>query len=494
MKFKSISSKLLMFNICLLGVILSLFIIGVYYAVSIVLTGSIDRRLVEAANFERRRYVNTAPFLNQPTGRPSRTQEQPVQSRSSQRFYRLTTVFDVDGNQVLLQSGPDTAFPVFDKPTFLKAIKTGRGQFTTIKNPDKDDGHPTLLRVYYEPLAGETNKVIQAVVSYDETAQATRSLFTLLIILLPVGLVLAYMAGYFFTHRTLTPINEICDEAKHLNPEDLSLRLPVNGTDEFAELSTTINEMLTKVEAGYKQLEESYKREKRFTADVSHELRTPLTALKAQSSLAKSCDMSIDEYQEAIEIIDSSANKTITIINDLLLLARSDSGQTILTIGEVEVAELIDDVISTLPIAKENYNLKISISEYVSQLMGDYTSLYRLFTNLLTNALKYTKEGGDITVNIFPNESADKIIFEIEDTGIGIPKEDLEHITDRFYRVDRARTNNNVGGSIGLGLSICKSIVLAHNGCMRFESEQGKGTKVTVTLPINNTNLEKGND
>jgi len=305
--------------------------------------------------------------------------------------------------------------------------------------------------------------------------------------------VLAYMAGYFFTHRTLKPINEICAEAKHLNPEDLSLRLPVNGADEFAKLTTTINEMLTKVEAGYKQLEESYKREKRFTADVSHELRTPLTALKAQSSLAKSCDMSMDEYQEAIEIIDSSVNKTITIINDLLLLARSDSGQTILNIGEVEIVELIDDVISTLPATKEKYNIEINLAENAQQLMGDYTSLYRLFTNLLTNALKYTKEGGDITVNIFPDKNGSVMIFEIEDTGIGIPKEDLEHITDRFYRVDRARTNTNIGG-IGLGLSICKSIISAHNGCMKFESEPDKGTKVTVSLPINKTNFTKGND
>ena len=488
MKFKSVSSKLLIFNICLLGVILTLFIMGVYYVVSLVLTGSVDRRLIDAAAFEMRRYNDAPRFFDQSNRSRERSDLQdqaPV--RNQQRFYRLTTVFDMEGNQVFMQSGYDTAFPMFDKQTFLKAVKTERGQFATIKNPDKDEaqGHPVLLRVYYEPFTDGSGRIIQAVVSYDETAQTKRSLFTLLIVLLPVGLILASVAGYMFTHRTLKPINEICVEAKNLNPDDLSLRLPVNGNDEFAELSTTINEMLGKVDEGYKELEDSYRREKRFTADVSHELRTPLTALKAQSSLAKDCEMSIDEYREAIELIDSSANKTIAIINDLLLLARSDSGQMVLNIAEIDVKELIDDVISTLPEVKEDYNIKVYLESDLPQIMGDYISLYRLFTNIMTNALKYTKEGGDITAHISVLAGKEDMVFCITDTGIGISKEDLDHITDRFYRVDKARTNNNIGG-IGLGLSICKSIVAAHRGSIRFESEIAKGTSVIVTLPINN--------
>jgi len=493
MNFKSISFKLQLFNICLLGIVLSVFIFIIYSIVSHILTSSVDDRLVENAFEAQARYEGfNLKFRTAERGNNGRTVELsplPRKSAPPPDFNRFNTIFDEEGNAVYhLGRSLDvlsSAVPVFDETAFKKTLETGEPKFSTIKHED-NYGQIIITRVYYMRfLKDQKMMIVQSAAPYDEVAIAAHSMFIMMIILLPFGLIIAYVAGSIFTHRTLGPINDICREAKNLNPNDLSLRLPISGNDEFTELSTTVNDMLAKVEESYNKLEKSYNREKRFTSDVSHELRTPLTALKAQSSLAREVSLTEEEYKEAIEVIDNSVNKTINIINDLLLLARSDSGQMVLKFNDINIAELLDDVISTLPPIKEEYKINVDIAEDVLDITADYTALYRLFTNIMTNSIKYTDSGGTINIEVKPADDNDNMVFIFADNGIGISEHDLEHITERFYRVDKARTNVDISGT-GLGLAISKSIVGAHKGKLEFSSELGYGTTVNIILPINN--------
>jgi heavy metal sensor kinase len=309
---------------------------------------------------------------------------------------------------------------------------------------------------------------------YHEVNRLTRTLLTLA----PFALLIASIGGAFLTDRALRPVRAVTQAAGRIEATNLSGRLNVTGGDEFAELARTFNGMLRRLEEAFGSLELANERLRRFTADASHELRTPLTIIKAHTSLALAQPRSADEYRLALEIVDSAVDRTACLVQDLLLLARSDAGQLEMPRCPVAVTEIFESALHAArqPAAPP---VRLRLPDPPPTVFGNADALARLFGNLVANAVRHTPEDSTVTLSALAR-GAD-VVIEVIDTGEGIAPEHLPHVRERFYRADESRSRAQ--GGAGLGLSICQSIVEAHGGRMEIRSVLGGGTTVTVTLP-----------
>lgn len=350
------------------------------------------------------------------------------------------------------------------------------------------------LRVLSQPLyetengegGGTANRHIIGVVQIAAPlGQVTRDIAGLtrtLLLILPIALFVAGGTGVFLTHAALRPVKALARAAAHIQPEQLSQRLPVSGADEFDELAGAFNRALDRVEQTFQERERAMEQLRRFTADASHELRTPLTTIKANTGVALKEMEPSEEHLHALRQIDRAADRMTALVRDLLLLARSDAGQITPALRPVSLNEILQEAIceaektSTQPSAP----ITLQTREPEVAISGDTDHLHRLFLNLLENATRYTPDEGQIIVSI-AHESRDAVI-SIQDTGCGISAEHLPHIGERFYRADMGR--NRKHGGAGLGIAICRAIVAQHHGSLSLHSEPGKSTTVTVRLPL----------
>ena len=221
---------------------------------------------------------------------------------------------------------------------------------------------------------------------------------------------------------------------------------------------------------------------KDFVANVSHELRTPMTSIKGYiEALLDGAKDDPKQCLEFLQILQKHADRLHTLISDLLVLSQIESGQYQWRRVKISLKEMIDKAASMVrPVAaRKRQGLSFAVPEDLGPLIGDPDKLTQVLINLLDNAIKYTLEGGQITVNASQTQDELKII--VSDTGIGIPRKDLPRIFERFYRVDEARSRE-LGGT-GLGLSIVKHIIEAHGGSVSVESKLGKGSRFVLTLP-----------
>lgn len=293
----------------------------------------------------------------------------------------------------------------------------------------------------------------------------------------PLVLLLASAGGYFLARKSLSPIASMNEQTQRITAERLSLRLDVtNPRDELGRLATTINELLTR-------LETSFKEQQRFIADASHELRTPLAVLRGETEVALGKKRTIDEYQDSLSLIKDEAERLSRIVEDLFILARQPvDGPRTLAQEEISLNEVVKECVRAARVlaVRKGVRLKTEYGSASIVLSGDDELIKRMMLNLLDNAVKYTPQGGEISVALARQNGSALIV--VRDTGIGIPQRDQLHIFDRFYRVDKARSRA-LGGA-GLGLSIVSWIVAAHGGKVDVDSTAGRGSKFTVELPL----------
>jgi two-component system OmpR family sensor kinase len=292
-------------------------------------------------------------------------------------------------------------------------------------------------------------------------------------------LLIAGIGGAFLTTRVLSRVKQMAQAAATIGAKDLSRRLPVVGNDEFAGLAETFNELLARVEIAFQEQARVVEQQRRFTADASHELKTPLTLIRGTTSLALS-DNGILDRQSTTDI-DNAAASMSELVQDLIFLARADAGQ----LGKKRIDLLLLDPLQRAvdlisPISEAPINF-MQAHECLS-VNADESDMVRLFSNILQNAAYHTPSGGRIIVSL--SSTLTDAIVMINDSGVGIAPQHVEHLGERFYRVDSSRTRSSeiIGGS-GLGLAICIGIVEAHGGTMKIDSILGKGTTVTITLP-----------
>jgi heavy metal sensor kinase len=289
----------------------------------------------------------------------------------------------------------------------------------------------------------------------------------LLVLVLPGGL------AYWLARKALAPMDRLRRSADAITADRLDQRLAVqNPHDELGLLAQTINAMIARLERSFAEV-------RRFTADASHELRTPLTVLRSEVEVALRKQLSATEHQQLLGGVLEELGRMSRLTDQLLTLSRRDAGVEHFTRTLLDLNALVAGVVDAMQPMAESKGVRLRLDgEGPVQIHGDEGRLRQVFINLVDNALKYTREGGTVTVQVGQrNRSA---TVAVVDTGIGIPPEHLPHVFDRFYRVDRARTRAE--GGTGLGLSIAQSIVKAHGGSIEITSSPGQGTVCAVTF------------
>jgi len=359
----------------------------------------------------------------------------------------------------------EVIFPDFERDSVF--MENGRS-FLTIHFRDQP------MRLYYH-LVRYRNKplfIIQVGRSTEGVKKTLHRLWILIWVLIPVAVGAAWIAGWFLARRSFNPIDTMIREARQITAAYLKGRLPRTETgDEVDRLAETLNEMMDRLEASTRTIQE-------FSSNISHELKTPLAIIRGEIDLALRRSRSPEDLKKSLGIIEGEVNELIRLVDDLLLLVRSDANQLRFQMEEVMLKEIL---IQLLERYGENCAQKqITLNHRVhgeAMVRGDRVYLKRLFSNLLDNAIKFTPGGGRITVAM--NIQAESVLVTVEDTGIGIPKAAQARVFSRFYRTDQARAHE---GS-GLGLNIAKVIVTAHQGKISLKSREGVGTAITIEFP-----------
>jgi heavy metal sensor kinase len=294
----------------------------------------------------------------------------------------------------------------------------------------------------------------------------------------PILLLAASAGGYWLSRRALAPVDALTRTARTISGHNLSSRLEqLNTGDELQRLSDTLNEMLGRIESAFLRITE-------FTADASHELRTPIALIHTEAELALRRSRDESEYQEALRHILAEADRTAKLTEELLALARADSGREALNIRPTDLLPALHESASKWNQVASLHNLQFEQHLDAQRLpvMGDENALRRAIDILLDNAFKYTPAPGKVT--LAAEENGGHVIVTVEDTGIGIAPEDQARVFERFYRVDKARSRE-LGGT-GLGLAIAQWIVHLHQGSITVKSELGKGCVLEVVIPTSN--------
>ena len=466
MAFKSIRSRLTAWYVTLLAIILILFSVLLNYFLAKRLHESVDNSLTVSATV-----VATSATMrlgNSPLPGLNQLFEQFMNQGNLNKFYRI---YDGSGNVGSRSKNISASqFPLSQR-AYADALE-GKNSYETFTV-----GGQQPIRVITMPilLEGKLINLVQVGTSLEAVQETLRNLKIFLFTAVPSVLILAALFARFMARRALKPISRIIDTAREIGQgQELSKRIPVlKIKDELGQLALTFNEMMNGLENSFAQM-------RQFSSDASHELRTPLTVLKGQNELILSKQRKPEEYQEVISSNLEEINYMSKVLEDLFVLSKSDENQVNLDYKPVDLRALVEEVCKHAEILAEEKNIKIIIAFLEPiEIKGDEVRLRQMVWNVLQNGIKYTQQGGELKISL--QNEGDFALLTIQDTGIGIPEEDLPLIFNRFYRVDKARTRDE-GGS-GLGLSICRQIAEAHKGKIEVESKLGVGTRFKIRLP-----------
>lgn len=470
MIFKSIRTRLTAWYVGLLAVILILFSVLLYFFLSKRLYESIDNSLAVSANVARKTALIQSPRA--PLPGLDMFFQQFLGYGNMNKFYRI---YDSSGNVGPQSKGVDASqFPLTQEAyTSALAAKVTYETFTL------KEKYP--IRVLTMPVMRNRTlaNLIQVGTSLEGVLDTLKNLRLFLFTAVPAVLLLAALAGRFFAGRALAPMARITQTASDIaHGADLDKRIEGPKVhDEIGLMVTTFNGMMDRLANSFAQL-------RQFSSDASHELRTPLTVLKGQSELLLSKTRTPEEYQEVLSSNLEEINYMSRILDDLFVLSKADESKLPWEFKSVDLAPIIEEICRHGEILANEKNIKIIIA-YLEpvQVKGDAHRLRQLTWNLLHNAIKYTPAGGEVKIAL--QELPEYGYLTIQDTGLGIPEEDLPFIFNRFYRVDKARSRVERGS--GLGLSICQSIVDWHHGEIDLESEVGVGTRFKIKIPKTNS-------
>ncbi len=309
----------------------------------------------------------------------------------------------------------------------------------------------------------------------EEIESTLRELFFSLVIAFPIVLIISTAGGWFLARISLRPVDDIINSAEEITAHNLSHRLPMPPTnDEIARLTMTLNSMI-------ERLEQSFNQVRQFTADASHELRTPLAILMGEIEVVLRRDHSAVVYREVLTSALEEVMRLTTVVKNLLDISRAETGQVKIVLEPFSISELTNEIAEDMKVLalEKDIALYAEIEPNI-WIMGDKVRLHQALLNVLDNSIKYNQVEGSVKIQLW--RESDNCIIKISDTGIGISEEALPYIFDRFYREDKARSQDIQGN--GLGLSIVKWIIEQHNGSIVAESNKDNGTSFTVRLKM----------
>lgn len=345
------------------------------------------------------------------------------------------------------------------------------------------DSGPWVTYDVKAQIEGRATVWVRGVMLQNEATGSLWVLLRLASVLLPLFVVLIALGGGYITYRAFKPVEQMRRTAEDIaRRSDFSQRIALgNGRDELYQLGRTFDQMLDR-------LQEAFEREKQFTSDASHELRTPVAVITSQAEYALRHDDLSPETEQHLQVILAQAQRMSGMISQLLMLSRADRGQLKLQKEPVVLSDLAEAVCESIQdrAAERDITIHWDLEPQVT-LLGDETLFMRCLLNLLDNAICYGKAGGNVWVSL--ERQGDHVRLRVRDDGIGIAADQLEHIWERFYQVDPARSSEN--GNSGLGLSMVRWIAEAHGGTATVESTPGQGSTFTVILPQQEIPTEK---
>ncbi len=488
MHFRSLRFKLTLWYVLILGILLISFSTFLYFTLSKSLHRDVDNKLRSLA--ELIASESSSPLSKFGFGSIEQALETSMNLKPIGKFIQ---VLDESG-----KIGPKSDnLKNVQLPISLNALRNASKGLITYET-NRSIGN-TPLRIITFPVVenNHVTKIVQIASSLEEVEDALNTLFIILIITVPLALMVAILGGEFLAHKALKPVDHITQTARMITSQNLNQRIdPPKVKDEISRLAETFNEMISRLDQSFRQI-------KQFSSDASHELKTPLTILKGEVEVTLRKERTTQEYRQTLKSNLEEINRMSQIVEDLLLLSKADTGQIRLNKEDIDLTEILNEVVAQMDLLARSKRLNLSASNHHQNIhiLGDALRIRELFINLIENGIKYTEEGGSIHVTVqkeYPpsvrnqsdlvegeGEKFVKII--VSDSGIGIAEEDRERIFNRFFRVDKARSREQ-GGS-GLGLSICKWIVEAHQGEIKVESELGKGSSFIVTLPLSSPRI-----
>ncbi|WP_079490181.1 sensor histidine kinase [Maledivibacter halophilus] len=377
-------------------------------------------------------------------------------------------IIDVNGSIIYSSSGFNIGEKVKTKD-YKNAI--GGEIFSWVgKNKNTDE----KIMAVSAPLKTQSGSIL-GIIRYITTLDIADSiiqqwiLFSLIIILIIVFFV--FILSLAFSRSIINPINEITNVSKKIAKGQLGERIEKQYNDEIGQLAETINYM-----AG--EIDKVQKLKNEFISSISHELRTPLTSIKGWGETILTGEFKDQsETEQGIKIIIKEANRLTKMVEELLDFSKLESGKIVLQLDNTNIKKEFEEVIYILESRAKNkkIDIKYVCDSTISEILADKNRLKQVFINILDNAIKFSQNGKSVFTRIY--EKNDCINIEIEDYGIGISKEEITKVCQKFYKV-----NQNKSGS-GLGLAISNEIINLHGGEFNIESEMGKGTKVLISLP-----------
>jgi two-component system, OmpR family, heavy metal sensor histidine kinase CusS len=337
------------------------------------------------------------------------------------------------------------------------------------------DGQPFRFTLQKIEANGHTYTATMGIPT-DDVVETLDLFGSYLLTFAPLLFLVAAGGGYWLSRRALFPVDTIVRTARDISGANLNSRLQKLDTgDELQRLSDTLNEMLARIETAFLRVTE-------FTADASHELRTPVSLIRTEAELALRRSRGEAEYKESLRHILLEAERTTSLIEELLTVARADSGRETLHMQPVDLRETLQGVALSWRQVADIRDLQFStkISEHDLFVMGDSAGLRRVVDILLDNAFKYTATPGSVELSL--EQKGERLVMAVQDSGVGIAEEDQTKIFERFYRVDKARSREQ--GGAGLGLAIAQWIITQHRGLIVVESQLGQGSVFRVELPM----------
>jgi heavy metal sensor kinase len=350
---------------------------------------------------------------------------------------------------------------------------TLQGNEPVFSTVNANQAHLRVLTVPLKSIRGNVG-VLQLTIDLALIDLSLDTLISVLLVVSAIGAIFSALAAWVVTDQALAPLAVATNTATQITKaDDLHRRipLPANAGEEIDELIVAFNQSL-------ERMERLFEVQQRFLLDVSHELRTPLTVIKINTDLIKKMG---EADAESLTAIDSEVSRMTRLVNNLLLLAKAESGDVPFEMAVLDLDTIVLDVFRQMKVvAGDKVKLKLGDMDQI-QIVGDRDRIKQVLLNLVGNAIQYTPQGGQVTLALQRTEKYAQII--VSDTGRGINEEDLPHIFDRFYRGEKSRKRERNTG-FGLGLSISNWIVKSHNGRIEVTSQENKGTTFCVNLPL----------
>jgi two-component system OmpR family sensor kinase len=464
----TIRKRLTLWYAALLTGIIMLFAMITYGVMRVTMLNNIDSGLMETALLITR---NSRVYPTASSGTSTRINIELASLDTLRAPGILVQAWEIVEGVYVFKASSMTAESLGTTPLDVASL----GSHEEVLRTTEVSGYP--MRVLTRPItaSGGSNLMvgnIQVAVRLDQMHQATETLLATMLISCAVAILGGMMLSLWFSHRALQPIENITQAAASIaKTNDLQTRLEWDGpNDELGRLTSVFNQMMGRIE-------QLFTVQKRFVADISHELRTPLTAIQGH------CDL-IQRYgadDSSMEAIKSEAARMSRLVNDLLMLARADYGGVRIELYPIDLDTVVMDAFQQCKLLAKHRDLKICFRQFEPvRIMGDSDRIKQVIFNLVNNAIKFTPDGGEVTLGL--ELINDQAVLWVKDTGVGIPQADQPHVFDRFFQSESSRHHAD-GDGFGIGLSIAKWIVEAHHGTIAVSSYEGDGTVFTIAIP-----------